>query len=58
MKCSSKCRTKKLGMIYAILEGFCSFLNWEGADTQPHFRPRKIRGMWVNVVYLDLCTVI
>ena len=34
MKFSSKCRTKKLKMIYTILVSFCLFLNWEG--------PRKV----------------
>ena len=42
MKCSPKCRSKKLGMIYSILESFCSFLNWEGADIRHQIRPRKI----------------
>ena len=42
MKFSLKCRAKKLGMIYAILGSFCSFLNWEGADIQPQIRHRKI----------------
>ena len=31
MKFSSKCRAKKLGMIYTILGSFSSFFNWEGA---------------------------
>ena len=30
MKFSPECRTKKLGMIYTILESVCSFLNLEG----------------------------
>ena len=30
MKFSSKCRTKKLGMIHSILGSVCSFLNSEG----------------------------
>ena len=38
MKLSPICRTKKLGMIYTILEIFCSFLNLGGPQT----RPRKI----------------
>ena len=32
MKFSTKCRTKKLGMIYTILLSFCSFFNWGEAD--------------------------
>ena len=42
MKLSSKCRTKKLGMIFTILGKFCSFLTWEGAYIWPQIRPRKI----------------
>ena len=42
MKFSSKCRTQKLGMIYTVLESFCSLFNWEGAVIQPQIRPRKI----------------
>ena len=42
MKFSPKCRAKQLGMIYTILGSFCSYLNWEGADIRPQFRPRKI----------------
>ena len=42
MKCSPKCRTKKLGMIYTILGSFCSFLNWKWTIVQPQIRPRKI----------------
>ena len=42
MKFSSKCRTKKLEMIYTILGSFSLFLNWEGADIQPQIRPKKI----------------
>ena len=41
-KFSSKCRTKKLGMIHTILGSFCSFLYWEGTDIRPHIRRRKI----------------
>ena len=44
MKCSPKCRTKKLGMIYTNLGSFCSFLNWEGPDILPQIRPRKVLG--------------
>ena len=42
IKCSPKCRTKKLGMIYTILGSFCSFFNWEGADIRPQARHSKI----------------
>ena len=42
MKFSEKYITNKLGMIYTILDFFFfSFLNWEGAVTQPQFKPRK-----------------
>ena len=42
MKFSSKCRTKKLGMIYTIFGSFCLFYNWDGANIRPKIRPRKI----------------
>ena len=42
IKFSPKSKSKKLGMIYIILGSFCSLLNWEEADIQPQFRPRKI----------------
>ena len=35
MKFSPRSRTKKLGIIYTILESFYSFLNMEGADLLP-----------------------
>ena len=35
MKFSPKCRTKKLGRFYSLL-------NWEGAVIQPQIRPSKI----------------
>ena len=37
-----KCRTKRSGMIYTILESFCLFLNWERADIWPQIMSRKI----------------
>ena len=37
---------KRLGMLFTILRSFCSFLDWEGTDTQPQIRPRKISGHW------------
>ena len=51
MKFSPKCRTKKYGMIYTILESFCSFLNWEGADIWPKIRPRKIPESYHSEVF-------
>ena len=53
MKFSPKCRTKKLGMIYTILESFCSFSNWDGADIRPQIRPRKIP-VFVLIFYVPV----
>ena len=50
MKFSPKCRAMKLGMIYTILGGFCSFFNWEGADIRP-----QIRKIPVHTSILKLC---
>ena len=44
MKFLPKCRTKKLGTIYTILESVCLYLNWEGADIQSQGRLKKIPG--------------
>ena len=38
MEFSPKSRTKKLGMIYTILESIFSFLNWEGADIRSQMK--------------------
>ena len=56
MKFSPKCRTKKLGIMKTILGGFCSFLNWEGADIQPQIRPRKISAD--HIFDLTLCILV
>ena len=42
MKFSPRCRTKKLGIIYTIL-------NWEVADIRP-----QIRSVFVRLTYSDL----
>ena len=44
MEFSPKCRTKKLGMIYTILESFYHFLIGK-ADIQPEIRPMRIPEM-------------
>ena len=37
-------------MLFTILESFCSFLDWEGADIRPQNRPRKIPDMFTQGV--------
>ena len=50
MECSPKCRTKKLGMIYTILEVFVHFLIGKG----PMFGPKSGLGKYC----VNLCVLI
>ena len=47
MNYSPNCISKKLGMTNIILESFCSFFNWDGANIQAKIRPRKTIGICI-----------